>query len=153
MNNCTLEFRRVWKELDHLAYSFPLVILNKKKIIAKLLEQLQTDTLKVAYPAIIELVIALIKDMRGDIYEEFLQEILPVIISVLDCTDLQLMDAVFSMLSFSFKYLIKPLKEDLTRFYTVYSELLMHKSKFVRKFAAQSFSYVLRKVKFTPELV
>lgn len=35
----------------------------------------------------------------------------------------------------------------------MYVELLLHKSKFVRKFAAQSFSYVLRKVKFTPELV
>jgi len=73
VNNCTLEFRKVWKELDHLAYSFPLVILNKNKIIAKLLQQLQTDTLKVVYPAIIELVIALIKDMRADIYEDFLQ--------------------------------------------------------------------------------
>lgn len=60
------------------------------------------------------------------------------------------MDAVFSMLSFSFKYLIKPLKEDLVRFYTVFVELLLHKNKFVRKFSAQSFSYVLRKVKFTP---
>lgn len=153
VNNSTLEFKRVWKELDHLAYSFPLVILNKKKIIAKLLQQLQTDTLKVVYPAIIELVIALIKDMRGDIYEDFLQQILPVTISILDCTDLLLMDAVFSMLSFSFKYLIKPLKEDLVRFYTVFAELLLHKNKFVRKFSAQSFSYVLRKVKFTPELV
>lgn len=117
------------------------------------MQQLQTDTLKVVYPAIIELVIALIKDMRGDIYEDFLQQILPVVISILDCTDLLLMDAVFSMLSFSFKYLIKPLKEDLVRFYTVFVELLLHKNKFVRKFAAQSFSYVLRKVKFTPELV
>jgi hypothetical protein len=100
------------------------------------LQQLQTDTLKVVYPAIIELVIALIKDMRGDIYEDFLQQILPVVISILDCTDLLLMDAVFSMLSFSFKYLIKPLKEDLVRFYTVFVELLLHKNKFVRKFSA-----------------
>jgi len=40
VNNATLEFRRVWKDLEDLAYSYPLVILNKKKIVAKLLEQL-----------------------------------------------------------------------------------------------------------------
>jgi len=100
--------------------------LNKKKIIEKLLQQLQTESLKVVYPQIINLIIALIKDLRTDIYEAFLSEILPVVISILDCTDLLILDAVFSMLSFSFKYLIKPLKEDLDRFYTVYSELLLH---------------------------
>jgi hypothetical protein len=28
VNNATLEFKRVWKELEHMAYSFPLVIKN-----------------------------------------------------------------------------------------------------------------------------
>ena len=37
VNNATLEFKRVWKDLEHLAYSFPLVIMNKNKIVAKLL--------------------------------------------------------------------------------------------------------------------
>ena len=37
VNNATLEFRRVWKDLEHLAYSFPLVIMNKTKIVNKLL--------------------------------------------------------------------------------------------------------------------
>lgn len=81
-----------------------------------------------------------------------MHEILPVVISVLDCSNLPLLDAVFSLLSFSFKYLLNPLRDDLKNFYSVYVELLLHKNKFVRKFAAQSFSYVLRKVKFTTEL-
>ena len=59
---------------------------------------------------------------------------------------------MFSFLSFSFKYLLKPIKEDIFNVYNVYSELLKHKNRFVRKFAAQSFSYVLRKVAFTPEM-
>ena len=33
VDNATLEFKRVFRELEHLAYSFPLVILNQKKII------------------------------------------------------------------------------------------------------------------------
>lgn len=136
VNNATLEFRRVWKDLEHLAYSFPLVIMNKTKIVNKLLQQLQNNTLKNVYPAIIDLIIALVKDLRQDIYPAFMHEILPVVIGILDCSNLPLLDAVFSLLSFSFKYLLNPLREDLTNFYSVYVELLLHKNKFVRKFAA-----------------
>lgn len=143
----------MWKELEPLAYSFPLVIMNRKKIVAALLQQLQSNDLKCVYPAIIDLIIALIKDLRQDIYQDFMHEILPVVISILDCSNLPLLDAVFSLLSFSFKYLLNPLRDDLARFYGVYVELLNHRNKYVRKFASQSFSYVLRKVKFTPELV
>lgn len=68
VNNCTLEFRRVWKELEPLAFSFPLVVLNREKLVTRLVKQLQDDTLKAVYPAILELVVALIKDLRQDIY-------------------------------------------------------------------------------------
>lgn len=97
---------------------------------------MQNDTLKNVYPAIIDLVIALVKDLRQDIYPDFMHEILPVVISILDCSNLPLLDAVFSLLSFSFKYLLTPIREDLTNFYNVFVELLLHKNKFVRKFTA-----------------
>lgn len=73
---------------------------------------------------------------------------MPACVTALDGTNLQLMDAVFSLFSFAFKYLLQPLKNDIENFYGVYSELLKHKNKFIRKFAAQAFSYVLRKVPF-----
>lgn len=104
-------------------------------------------------PAIIDLVIALVKDLRQDIYPAFMHEILPVVIGILDCSNLPLLDAVFSLLSFSFKYLLNPIREDLKNFYSIFVELLLHRNKFVRKFASQSFSYVLRKVKFSHELI
>ena len=59
------------------------------------------------------------------------------------------MDAVFSLFSFGFKYLLQPLRNDIQNFFSVYSELLQHKNRFIRKFAAQAFSYVLRKVPFS----
>ena len=57
------------------------------------------------------------------------------------------------MLSFCLKYLIKPIRENLTTVFGVYSELLKHKSKYIRKFTSQSFSYVLRKVPFDQAIV
>jgi len=65
-----------------------------------------------------------------------MHEILPVVISILDSSNLALLDAVFSLLSFSFKYLLNPIRDDLKNFYSVFVELLLHKNRFVRKFAA-----------------
>ena len=74
---------------------------------------------------------------------------MPGVIAALDQEDLQLMDSVFTLFSFAFKFLLEPLRENLPGFYPVYAVLLEHKNRFVRKFAAQAFSYVLRKLDFS----
>lgn len=56
------------------------------------------------------------------------------------------MDKIFQLLSFAFKFLLKPIKENIRDIFPVYIVLLEHKNRFIRKFSAQSFSYVLRKV-------
>ena len=84
----------------------------------------------------INLFIALIKDFRGDIYQDFLESIMPKIIGALDISDISLVDRVFTLLSFAVKYLVRSIKDDLTNFYRVFSPLLEHKNKYVRKFAA-----------------
>ena len=57
------------------------------------------------------------------------------------------------VISFGVKYLSKPIKEDISNFYASYSELLVHKNKFLRKFASQSLSYVLRKINFNQTVI
>ena len=49
------------------------------------------------------------------------------------------------MLSFAVKYLVKNIKADIERFYDVFQILIAHRNRHLRKFAAQGFSYVLRK--------
>ena len=44
MNNRTLDFKQVYQQLEPLAFSYPLVVVNKKKIIAKLLGFLRADS-------------------------------------------------------------------------------------------------------------
>ena len=65
---------------------------------------------------------------------------------MLDADNLDMMEKVFQLLSFSFKYLIKPIKENIYSVFSVYIVLLEHKNRFIRKFSAQSFSYALRKI-------
>ena len=96
----------------------------------------------------LDLCIALIKDLRHEVYNEFLHDLMPKAIQILDSENLQTMDKIFQLLSFAFKFLLKPIKENLHDVFSVFVVLLEHKNRFVRKFSAQSFSYILRKFTF-----
>ena len=135
-NNRTPEFTRIFREIEGLCFSFPLLIMNKEKVVHKLLSYLDKPDLSVIHCTVVDLCIALIKDLRQEIYDLFLHDILPKTIEVIDGRNLQLLDKIFQMLSISFKYLVKPIKENIRAIYAVYFELLMHKNHFVRKFTA-----------------
>ena len=104
------------------------------------------EEVKSAQETVFDLCIALIKDLRHEVYQEFFHEMLPKAIEVLDTENLAMMDKVFQLLSFAFKYLIKPIRENIKDVFSVYIVLLEHKNRYIRKFSAQSFSFVLRKV-------
>jgi hypothetical protein len=84
MHNRTLDFKKVFDELEPLCFSHALIVLNKDKIIRKLLGYLEEsehagseasaamqthDT--VVKGKVLELLIALVKDLRQDIYRDF----------------------------------------------------------------------------------
>jgi U3 small nucleolar RNA-associated protein 20 len=78
---------------------------------------------------------------------------MPSVINALDITNAILVDKIFTLMSFGVKYLTKSIKDDLENFYQIYIEMLSHRNKFVKKFAAQSFCYVLRKLPFDHKLL
>lgn len=136
-NNKTIEFGKVYSELEKLSFSYPLLIHNKGRIVEKLLHYLSSpESQKVIQAGVVDLFIALIKDFRADIYQDFIKQILPSMISALDISNVTLLDKIFTLLSFAVKYLTKSIKDDLDSFYSQYVELLAHKNRFVRKFAA-----------------
>lgn len=118
MNNRTLDFKRVYEELEPLTFSHALIVLNKNQIVSKLLDFLNpqrkqksgstTDAAEsVLSGNVMELFIALIKDLRSELYEEFALKILPGVIEVIDVQNLDLLDKIFTLFSYSFKYLLK----------------------------------------------
>ncbi|CDW84473.1 small subunit processome component 20 homolog [Stylonychia lemnae] len=161
-NNKTIEFSKVYKVLEPFCFSYPILVLNKSKLINMLIQYLTPkDNGKDAVVApiyaiqisVLDLLIALIKDFRQDIYQEFLNMIMPAVISVIDMQKIQILDKVFTVISFGVKYLNKSIKEDLENFCDMYSELLIHKNRYIRKFASQSISYVLRKISFNQNTI
>jgi U3 small nucleolar RNA-associated protein 20 len=153
-NNKTKEFSKVYSDIERFCFSYPLLIHNKTKIVERLLFHLQSpDAQKVVQAGVIELFIALIKDFRSEIYQDFLNQIMPSVIGALDISNVILVDKIFTLMSFGVKYLTKSIKEDLENFYQTYVEMLAHRNKFVKKFAAQSFCYVVRKLPFDNHLL
>lgn len=73
MCNPTMEFRQLMMNtLEELAASMPLLLLNKAKIVTALLSYLKLERMRPAWPTTLELLIALVKDLRSDIYEAFI---------------------------------------------------------------------------------
>lgn len=75
------------------------------------------------------------------------------VIGALDISNVILVDKIFTLMSFGVKYLTKSIKDDLENFFAIYVEMLAHRNKFIKKFAAQSFCYVVRKLPFDERLL
>ena len=84
MNNRTLDFSKMYNELEKLCYNHALLVLNHKTIIEKLLKYLSgsvkpdddSHSMQMANTKAqciaLDLFVCLVKDMRADIYEAFL---------------------------------------------------------------------------------
>jgi hypothetical protein len=135
MNNRTVDFKRVFADLEPLAYSHALVVLNKRQLVTKLLKHLKplkgsqtgvAPSLSLATSdsvikgKVLDLIVALVKDLRQDIYKEFVELIMPAAIAVVDVQNVALLDSVFTLFSFSFKFLLKPIRDDIVNFFEVF---------------------------------
>ena len=102
--------------------------MNKNKIIEKLTNHLLTSdqTEKTENEAasieisttnakclVLDLLIALIKDLREEIYQDFVSIILPAALNSIDSQNVRLLDKIFTMISFALKYLVKSILGDL----------------------------------------
>jgi hypothetical protein len=140
-------------ELKHLYVSYNLVVAKKDEIIEKLLDALEIEDGQAKEPKvamfILDLFVALIKDMRKfiDFSTLFLDKIFPKVISMITIFDQDLLEKIMQFFSFTFKYMMPTILKNFDKFFQSYFPVLNHNNKFVKKFAAESFSYVLRKAK------
>lgn len=90
----------------------------------------------------------MIKDLRGELSFEtiFTKEIFPKIITCLDVTQVELLEQIILFFSHCFKYMLPVLLKNFDKFYKSYFALINHKNVFIRRYASESFSYILRKI-------
>ncbi|XP_056223520.1 small subunit processome component 20 homolog [Seriola aureovittata] len=142
--NLTEHFTTFLKEVSNKSQSFNMLVFHQKSIVESLKTHLAVNN-SLAYQPLLDLVVQLARDLQTDFYPHF-PDFFILITSLLDTKDTEVLEWAFTCLSYLYKYLWKLMVKDMTNIYSLYSTLLEHKKEHIRKFAAESFSFLMRKV-------
>ena len=142
----SLAYAAAWRELAPLAPTLPLLLFNRARVVDALLRHL-AEPHTLARRALLDLLTHLARDLRGEFYPFFRPVVLFLAGTLLDPRDTAALEEVFTALSYLFKFCQRQLLADIHRVLAWYAaSLLAHRKPFVRKFAAESAGFLLRKV-------
>ncbi|XP_037315787.2 small subunit processome component 20 homolog isoform X2 [Pungitius pungitius] len=142
--NLTEHFTTFLKEVSNHSQSFNMLVFHQKTIVASLKTHLAVKN-SLAYEPLLDLVVQLARDLQTDFYPHF-PDFFLLITSILETSETEVLEWAFTCLSYLYKYLWRLMVKDMTNIYSLYSTLLEHKKEHIRKFAAESFSFLMRKV-------
>ncbi|XP_058164591.1 small subunit processome component 20 homolog isoform X1 [Dasypus novemcinctus] len=142
--NLTEHFGKFYKEVIDKCQSFNQLVYHQKEIVQSLKTHLQVKN-SFAYQPLLDLVVQLARDLQTDFYPHFPDFFLTVT-PILETQDTELLEWAFTSLSYLYKYLWRLMVKDMTSIYSMYSTLLAHNKLHIRNFAAESFTFLMRKV-------
>ncbi|XP_074554208.1 small subunit processome component 20 homolog [Halichoeres trimaculatus] len=142
--NLTEHFTTFLKEVSNKSQSFNMLVFHQAAIVESLKTHLGVKN-SLAYQPLLDLVVQLARDLQTDFYPHF-PDFFILITSLLDTKDTEILEWAFTCLSYLYKYLWRVMVKDMQNIYSLYSTLLAHKKEHIRKFAAESFSFLMRKV-------
>ncbi|XP_003269959.1 small subunit processome component 20 homolog [Nomascus leucogenys] len=142
--NLTEHFGKFYKEVIDKCQSFNQLVYHQNEIVQSLKTHLQVKN-SFAYQPLLDLVVQLARDLQMDFYPHF-PEFFLTITSILETQDTELLEWAFTSLSYLYKYLWRLMVKDMSSIYSMYSTLLAHKKLHIRNFAAESFTFLMRKV-------
>ncbi|XP_053439547.1 small subunit processome component 20 homolog [Nycticebus coucang] len=142
--NLTEHFGKFYKEVIDKCQSFNQLVYHQNEIVQSLKTHLQIKN-SFAYQPLLDLVVQLARDLQTDFYPHF-RDFFLTITSILETQDTELLEWAFTALSYLYKYLWRLMVKDMSNIYSMYSTLLAHKKLHIRNFAAESFTFLMRKV-------
>ncbi|XP_074867355.1 small subunit processome component 20 homolog [Carettochelys insculpta] len=142
--NLTEHSVKFYKEVASKCQSFNQLVYYQGAIVQSLKTHLQVKN-SLAYQPLLDLVVQLARDLQTDFYPHF-QDFFLAITMLLDTQDTELLEWAFTALSYLYKYLWRLMVKDMTNIYSLYSTLLAHNKSHIRNFAAESFTFLMRKV-------
>uniref|UniRef100_H0V054 UTP20 small subunit processome component n=1 Tax=Cavia porcellus TaxID=10141 RepID=H0V054_CAVPO len=142
--NLTEHFGKFYKEVIDKCQSFNQLVYHQNEIVQSLKTHLQVKN-SFAFQPLLDLVVQLARDLQTDFYPHF-PDFFLTITSILETQDTELLEWAFTALSYLYKYLWRLMVKDMGRIYSMYSTLLAHRKLHIRNFAAESFTFLMRKV-------
>ena len=141
--NITAPFIAFKREMEPLCLSVPLILHRRSHVFETVRRHLAAAP-AISLKPMLETLAALAVDLRQEFYPEWAST-LETLASMLRPTELEQLEDVFSTLCYLFKYLLKQLLADLPGAFNSFSPILAHEREHIRDFAAESFSYLLRR--------
>ncbi|XP_036923704.1 small subunit processome component 20 homolog isoform X2 [Sturnira hondurensis] len=142
--NLTEHFGKFYKEVIDKCQSFNQLVYHQNEIVQSLKTHLQVKN-SFAYQPLLDLIVQLARDLQTDFYPHF-RDFFLTVTSILETQDTELLEWAFTSLSYLYKYLWRLMVKDMSNIYRMYSTLLAHKKLHIRNFAAESFTFLMRKV-------
>eukprot|EP01104_Vermistella_antarctica_P005304 TRINITY_DN1578_c0_g1_i1.p1 TRINITY_DN1578_c0_g1~~TRINITY_DN1578_c0_g1_i1.p1 ORF type:complete len:629 (-),score=173.07 TRINITY_DN1578_c0_g1_i1:55-1737(-) len=142
--NCTVHFADFTHEITPLIGSLAQVLYHKQKVVDTLVKHLTVKG-STALDALLSLTSTLAKDLRQSFYE-FFPVILHTVANLIDPSDPNLLESVFTCLGYLFKFLQRQLLQDVEKAFLLQVPLLANRKPYIRQFAAESFAFLIRKL-------
>ncbi|XP_043092950.1 small subunit processome component 20 homolog [Puntigrus tetrazona] len=142
--NLTEHFKIFFQEVSSKSQSFNMLVFHQNAIVESLKSHLSVKNSMAVQP-LLDLVVQLARDLQMDFYPHFCN-FFTIIMSILETQDTEVLEWAFTCLSYLYKYLWRIMVKDMDKIYSLYSKLLAHKKEHIRNFAAESFSFLMRKV-------
>jgi hypothetical protein len=96
---------------------------------------------------LVDLIVVFAVDLQEDFVTKYFSRVLETLVSLINPANPEQTSTIFHGISMLFKYCSKWLVDDLSAVRAHYSAILGSKKEYVRNFAAESFAYLLRKLK------
>ncbi|XP_076861032.1 LOW QUALITY PROTEIN: small subunit processome component 20 homolog [Brachyhypopomus gauderio] len=142
--NLTDHFTAFLRDVTNKSQSFNMLVFHQNAIVESLKTHLSVKN-SMAYQPLLDLVVQLARDLQTDFYPHF-ADFFIIITSLLETQNTEVLEWTFTCLSYLYKYLWRLMVRDMDKIYSLYSKLLAHKKEHIRNFAAESFSFLMRKV-------
>ena len=155
INSRNPEFLTLYNKLNQICFSYLYLVNNYKKVFDIIKEEIEKrynekyiNGLYICF----ELLIALIKDIREECFDYFVENNLEQIVKLIkvdsnelnDDKKFHLIDHVFTFFVNIFKFFEKSIQKNFKKLFVIYSELLFNNNKYIRLFACQSLCYIIK---------
>ncbi|XP_061192168.1 small subunit processome component 20 homolog [Saccostrea echinata] len=151
--NCTEHFANFRKEISDQVQTFTQLVHHKEEIITALKKHLDIPE-SLALGPLLNLLVQLARDLQTDFYCYF-HDFFDLLVGLLSKNgqNPEILESIFSALSYIFKFLWRYLVRDIKDVYQYFSTLLRKNNReYIVNFAAESFAFLMRKVKNHGEL-
>ena len=145
MSESSNKFYELYLEIIDLSQTLPLILVNKKHLAEKCIEKLDDVYF---LPIVSRLLVALLRDCGDQLFEEFLEVILPGIAARLDVTRVQLVQESFKIVAAGLKFMIKSCLKKFERFCGVFvRHFAGDGNPFLRRFSTECVVYLIKKIR------